>query len=100
MAQGNLIDVKELKPFFRTTRDEELPTFRNAKAGFERDYVARALRITSGNVAAAARLAAKDRKDFYELMKKSTKSTPTISETKSVPRRLFPPKGMPRTVRN
>ncbi len=70
MAHGNLIDAKELKPFFGATRDDELPTFRNAKAGFERDYVARALRITSGNVAAAARLAAKDRKDFYELMKK------------------------------
>ena len=32
--------------------------------------MARALRITRGNVAAAARLAAKDRKDFYALMKK------------------------------
>jgi two-component system response regulator GlrR len=70
MAHGNLIDAEELKLFFGATRDEELPTFRKAKAGFERDYVARALRITRGNVAAAARLAAKDRKDFYELMKK------------------------------
>ncbi len=70
MTRGNLIDAEELAPFFVATHDEELPTFRKAKAGFERDYVARALRITRGNVTAAARLAAKDRKDFYELMNK------------------------------
>ena len=70
MTRGNLIDADELAPFSRTTPDDELPTFRKAKAGFERDYVARALKITCGNVAAAARMAAKDRKDFYELMKK------------------------------
>ena len=70
MACGGLIDAEELAPFFGAARDEELPTFRNAKVRFERDYVAWALRIARGNVAAAARLAAKDRKDFYGLMKK------------------------------
>ncbi len=70
MAGGDLIDAEDLEPFFGVARDEELPTFRKAKVGFERDYVARALRIKRGNVAAAARLAAKDRKDFYGLMKK------------------------------
>ena len=70
MAHGNRIDAEELAPFFEAKGDARLPTFRKAKAAFERNYVARALRITRGNVAAAARLAAKDRKDFYELMKK------------------------------
>lgn len=70
MARGEWIDADELAPFPATTSDENLPAFREAKATFEKDYVVRALRITRGNVAAAARLAAKDRKDFYDLMKR------------------------------
>ncbi len=70
MARGEWIDADELAPFRATTCAEDLPAFREAKATFEKDYVARALRITRGNVAAAARLAAKDRKDFYDLMKR------------------------------
>jgi two-component system response regulator GlrR len=48
------------------------PTFRRAKAEFERGYVIQTLRLAGGRVAAAARLAGKDRKDFYDLMKKHT----------------------------
>ena len=70
MARGEWIDADELAPFHATTCDDDLPAFREAKATFEKDYVSRALRITRGNVAAAARLAAKDRKDFYDLMKR------------------------------
>jgi two-component system response regulator GlrR len=70
MARGDWIDADELAPFQTTTIDTDMPAFRSAKATFEKDYVARALRRTRGNVAAAARLAAKDRKDFYDLMKR------------------------------
>ncbi len=70
MAHGEWIDTDELAPFPVTACDEHLPPFREAKNAFERDYVIRALGITRGNVAAAARLAAKDRKDFYDLMKR------------------------------
>jgi DNA-binding NtrC family response regulator len=45
-------------------------SFRDAKREFERNYVINVLRITNGNVAEAARLARKDRKDFYDQMAK------------------------------
>ena len=70
MDRGDWIDADELTRFQPTTCDDDLPAFRSAKATFEKDYVARALRKTRGNVAAAARLAAKERKDFYDLMKR------------------------------
>ncbi|GAB4262348.1 MULTISPECIES: DNA-binding transcriptional response regulator [Deferrisoma] len=54
----------------RADRPEILP-FAEAKRRFERDYVARLLLATEGNVARAARLAGKARKDFYILMERT-----------------------------
>ena len=70
MATGDLIDTDELALLSGPTGEADLPTFRKAKAEFERNYVIQALRIARGKVAAAARLAGKERKDFYDLMKK------------------------------
>ncbi len=42
--------------------------FRNAKVEFEKQYVMELLKLTKGNVAEAARIAGKNRKDFYKLM--------------------------------
>jgi transcriptional regulator with GAF, ATPase, and Fis domain len=70
MTKGEWVDVDELSAGPSTQVDEQLPTFRQAKAEFEKSYVVRALQISHGKVAAAARMAGKDRKDFYELMKK------------------------------
>ncbi|MEE9218904.1 MAG: sigma-54 dependent transcriptional regulator [Acidobacteriota bacterium] len=47
-----------------------LPTFREAKQRFERDYVRQVMELAAGNVTRAAILAAKDRKDFYDLMRR------------------------------
>lgn len=46
------------------------PSFKEAKAEFVRGYIVQCLLAVQGNVAAAARLAGKDRKDFYDLMKR------------------------------
>ncbi len=70
MARGDRIDVEALTPFGSPTDGGDFPTFRAAKAEFEKTYVTRALQITAGKVAASARLAGKDRKDFYDLMRK------------------------------
>jgi two-component system response regulator GlrR len=70
MAKGDLIDTESLALFAGQQVGVEFPTFRRAKAEFERAYVVQALRAAGGKVAAAARLAGKDRKDFYDLMKK------------------------------
>jgi len=47
-----------------------LKSFKEAKQEFERNYTMNVLRIAQGNVAEAARLAKKDRKDFYDVMRK------------------------------
>jgi two-component system response regulator GlrR len=70
LAKEEVVDVDVLQLANGTGPGESFPTFRKAKAEFERGYVAQALRIAAGKVAAAARLAGKDRKDFYDLMKK------------------------------
>lgn len=44
--------------------------FRGAKRTWERAYCDHLLRITSGNVSEFARLAQKDRKDCYELLRR------------------------------
>ncbi|MCG8609106.1 MAG: AAA family ATPase, partial [Pseudomonadales bacterium] len=41
-----------------------------AKKAFEREYCERLLRITGGNIPEAARLAGRNRSDFYKIVKK------------------------------
>jgi len=46
----------------------ELPTFADARRDFERDYLVKLLQITDGNVSQAARLAKRNRTEFYKLL--------------------------------
>lgn len=41
-----------------------------ARRAFERDYLARILEVTRGNVAQAARLAGRNRTEFYRLLQR------------------------------
>ena len=70
MARDDLIDVEALALFAGPADGECFPSFRAAKADFEKNYVIQALQVTNGKVAGAARLAGKDRKDIYVLMRK------------------------------
>ena len=47
-------------------RDLQNP--REARRAFEREYLARILKITQGNVTQAARLAGRNRTEFYRLL--------------------------------
>jgi two-component system, NtrC family, response regulator GlrR len=47
---------------------EELASFDEARRAFERDYLSQLMRITQGNVSQAARLAKRNRSDFYTLL--------------------------------
>jgi two-component system response regulator GlrR len=47
-----------------------LPSFDEARDAFTRDYLVQLLKITGGNVAQAARLAQRNRTDFYKLMQR------------------------------
>ncbi len=53
----------------RTDR-QPFKSFKEAKQEFEKNYIMNVLQITMGNVTEAARLAKKDRKDFYDVMRK------------------------------
>jgi two-component system response regulator GlrR len=46
----------------------ELPTFADARRDFEREYLVKLLQITEGNVSQAARLAKRNRTEFYKLL--------------------------------
>ena len=45
-----------------------LPSFVQARDKFERDYLAKLLRITAGNVSQAAKIAQRNRTEFYKLL--------------------------------
>ena len=47
-----------------------LPSFDQARDAFTREYLVQLLKITDGNVAHAARLAKRNRTDFYKLMQR------------------------------
>jgi two-component system response regulator GlrR len=50
---------------------EHVPSFREAKRAFEARYVETVLRLCDGNISQAARLARKDRKDFYDVIRRT-----------------------------
>jgi two-component system response regulator GlrR len=47
---------------------KELPSFSEARDEFTRNYLVQLLQITGGNVSQAARLAKRNRTDFYKLL--------------------------------
>ena len=48
--------------------ENALPSFNEARASFERSYLIKVLKITEGNVTQAARIAGRNRTDFYKLL--------------------------------
>ena len=50
---------------------EQVPSFKDAKRAFETRYVTGLLRRCKGNISRAARLAKKDRKDFYDVIRRT-----------------------------
>ena len=49
-------------------KSSQLPSFQEAKDQFERDYLANLLKMTGGNVSQAARIAQRNRTEFYKLL--------------------------------
>lgn len=49
---------------------EKIPSFAEARRQFEQEYLVRLLKITNGNVSQAARLADRNRTDFYKLLQR------------------------------
>ena len=51
-------------------KESELTPLDEARKAFERDYLVRILKITGGNVSKAARLAGRNRTEFYRLLER------------------------------
>jgi two-component system response regulator GlrR len=54
-----------------STEGDVVLSFKDAKRAFETRYVEGLLRRCSGNISRAARLAKKDRKNFYEVIRRT-----------------------------
>jgi two-component system response regulator GlrR len=69
LARGEELGPQDLLLSWESS--EQVPSFRDAKRAFEREYVTRVLRLCGGNISRAARIARKDRKDFYDVMRRN-----------------------------
>ena len=50
--------------------EQAIPSLDDAKHFFEQDYLVRLLKLTQGNVRQAARLAGRNRTEFYRLLER------------------------------
>ncbi|RTE66384.1 response regulator [Amphritea opalescens] len=51
-------------------QDRVIPSFNEARSSFERSYLTKVMHITAGNVTQAAKIAQRNRTDFYKLLNK------------------------------
>jgi two-component system, NtrC family, response regulator GlrR len=67
LSRGKVI-TEEFVQRSLNTQPVEIPTYDEARDQFARDYLEQSLQRTSGNVSQAARLAKRNRTDFYKLL--------------------------------
>lgn len=67
LSTGPLIDATLVRSALRE-KTSQLPSFQEARDQFERDYLANLLKMTAGNVSQAARIAQRNRTEFYKLL--------------------------------
>ncbi|OQS38966.1 sigma 54-interacting transcriptional regulator [Chromobacterium haemolyticum] len=69
LTTGSLVTLAQVQKAV-ASEESAIPTLAEAKRQFERDYLERLLRLTGGNVSDAARLADRNRTEFYRLLQK------------------------------
>jgi len=67
LSTGSLINATLVSSALRE-KTVQLPSFQEARDQFERDYLANLLKMTAGNVSQAARIAQRNRTEFYKLL--------------------------------
>ncbi len=65
------------------SEDADIQSFSDARNQFERDYLTQLLQMTNGNVAQAARIAKRNRTDFYKLLHKHQLNPPQFKALSS-----------------
>jgi two-component system response regulator GlrR len=68
LSRGGAVSAEAL---LLAAPSERVPSFRDAKRAFEARYVETVLRLCDGNISQAARMARKDRKDFYDVIRRT-----------------------------
>ena len=66
----SLIPVSLVQRALRDEVEVAMPAFADARSRFEREYLTQLLQITNGNVSQAARVAKRNRTEFYKLLHK------------------------------
>ena len=66
----SLIPASLVQRALRGEAEGEMPAFNDARSRFEREYLTQLLQITNGNVSHAARIAKRNRTEFYKLLYK------------------------------
>ncbi|MFV0478517.1 MAG: sigma 54-interacting transcriptional regulator [Parahaliea sp.] len=69
LAQSHIIPETLVREAL-THEADLMPSFNDARHQFERDYLVRVLKLSDGNVTRAARIAQRNRTDFYKLMQR------------------------------
>jgi two-component system response regulator GlrR len=83
LATGSIIPATLVASALKA-EPSSLTPLDEAKRGFERDYLIRILRMTAGNVTQAARLAQRNRTEFYKLLERHQLQPAMFKESKRV----------------
>lgn len=67
LSASSLVSAKLIQKALKG-KTESIPSFAEAQRHFEREYLVKLMQITEGNVTQAARLAQRNRTDFYKLL--------------------------------
>ena len=70
LTPGKLISLQTINEALPEETDAPFIGLNEAKVQFEYEYLQKALAITRGNVAEAAKIAKRNRSDFYKLLKR------------------------------
>lgn len=68
LSVAALVPASLVNQLLREESEREMICFDEARRGFEREYLVRLMQTTSGNVSQAARIAQRNRTEFYKLL--------------------------------
>jgi two-component system response regulator GlrR len=68
LSVAAVVPASLVSQLLREESEREMICFDEARKGFERDYLVRLMQTTNGNVSQAARIAQRNRTEFYKLL--------------------------------
>ena len=68
LSTSEILPERLIRQALNQDQEPAIPTLAEAREAFERDYLIRLLKLTEGNVSQAARIAGRNRTEFYRLL--------------------------------